>query len=51
MVEHGYTTHEDGSGFGLRIVEGIGNVHGGTLTVTEIDGGGAPFEIEGIEQN
>ncbi|QIB74682.1 response regulator [Halogeometricum borinquense] len=45
VFEQGHTTSEDGSGFGLSIVEGIVEAHGWTIGVTEGSDGGARFEI------
>jgi len=45
----GYTTAEDGAGFGLRIVEQIVDAHGWEIGVTEGTDGGARFEITGLE--
>jgi signal transduction histidine kinase len=49
VFEAGYSTNEDGTGFGLRIVEQSANAHGWEITVTESKGGGARFEITGAE--
>ena len=46
IFTHGYTTNDEGSGFGLAIVRNIVNAHGWTITVTESDDGGARFEIQ-----
>ena len=45
MFERGYTTAEDGTGYGLSIVSQIADAHGWEVAVTESDGGGARFEI------
>ena len=45
----GYSTNEDGTGFGLRIVEQIAEAHGWDITVTESEQGGARFEFTGVE--
>jgi signal transduction histidine kinase len=45
VFEHGYTNSEDGTGFGLSIVEQIATAHGWTIELTEGDDGGARFEI------
>lgn len=45
IFEYGYTTAEDGSGFGLTIVENVVDVHGWSIDVTDGGGGGARFEI------
>jgi PAS domain S-box-containing protein len=46
--ESGYTTNEDGTGFGLAIVKQIVEAHGWTITATESASGGARFEIAGV---
>ncbi|MDS0283018.1 histidine kinase N-terminal 7TM domain-containing protein [Haloarcula onubensis] len=49
LFEYGTTTHRDGSGFGLGIVHDIVTAHGWSISVTEGEGGGARFEITGVE--
>ena len=49
MLETGYTTADEGTGFGLAIVGQIGDAHGWSVRVTEADGGGARFEFVGVE--
>ncbi|WP_257299659.1 PAS domain-containing protein [Haloarchaeobius sp. FL176] len=46
VFEHGVTTNEQGTGFGLAIVEDIAEAHGWTVAATEGDEGGARFEFE-----
>jgi PAS domain S-box-containing protein len=46
VFEHGHTTSESGTGFGLSIVERIADAHGWDVTVGEGADGGARFEIE-----
>ncbi|WP_396612420.1 response regulator [Haloferax sp. S1W] len=48
VFEHGHTTSESGSGFGLSIVESIVEAHGWEITATapEPDLGGARFEFD-----
>lgn len=48
VFEHGYTTSDDGTGFGLSIVEEIVEAHGWSIRATESADGGARFEITGI---
>lgn len=48
VLESGYSTAEEGTGFGLAIVEQIAQAHGWTVTVTESPAGGAQFEIHGL---
>ncbi len=50
IFEAGYTTHDDGTGFGLSIVEQIATAHGWTIRATDGSAGGARFEITGVEQ-
>ena len=45
IFESGYTTKEDGTGFGLAIVTEIVEAHGWTVDVTGAEGGGARFEF------
>lgn len=49
VFDHGFTTTDDGSGFGLSLVQTIVGAHGWDIAVTESDTGGARFEITGIE--
>lgn len=51
IFEPGYSTVEDGTGFGLRIAAKIINAHDWQLTVTESKQGGARFEITGVESD
>lgn len=48
IFEHGYTTREDGTGYGLSTVRSIINAHGWDIAVTDSDDGGARFEISGV---
>jgi len=45
----GFTTGENGTGFGLAIVSEIAEGHDWTVTATESESGGARFEITGVE--
>ncbi|WP_254764387.1 histidine kinase N-terminal 7TM domain-containing protein [Natrinema marinum] len=49
IFEQGYTTNEDGTGFGLSIVEQIATAHNWTIDATESEDGGARFELAGVE--
>lgn len=49
IFDAGYSTADDGTGFGLRIVEQIVKAHGWNISVTESRWGGARFEITGID--
>ena len=46
VFEHGHTTSEEGTGFGLLIVATIAEAHGWTISTGESESGGAGFEIE-----
>ena len=46
--EVGYSTHDEGTGFGLRIVERVAAAHDWTVTLTESADGGARFEFRGV---
>jgi len=46
LFDHGYTTSQTGTGFGLSIVDEIARAHGWTVTAMTGDDGGARFEIE-----
>jgi signal transduction histidine kinase len=48
VFEAGYSTNEDGTGFGLDIVREIVEAHGGEVRVTESESSGARFEITGL---
>jgi PAS domain S-box-containing protein len=48
VFEFGYTTTDDGTGFGLAIVKEIVAAHGWSIDVIESAGGGARFEIGGV---
>jgi hypothetical protein len=49
VFERGYTTTEDGTGFGLAIARQIVEAHGEIITVDEGRNGSARFEIQGID--
>jgi PAS domain S-box-containing protein len=49
VFEVRHSTAEDGTGFGLSIVEEIVEAHGWTIDVTTGRDGGARFEITGLE--
>ena len=48
IFEAGYSTAEDGTGFGLRIVRQIVDDHGWKVQVTESDAGGTRVEVTGV---
>ncbi len=49
VFDAGYTTAGSGTGFGLSIVKQVAEAHGWAVSVTDADGGGARFEITGVE--
>ena len=49
VFDAGYSTRDDGTGFGLSIVKQIVEAHGWDIRVTESEAGGARFEITGVE--
>jgi len=49
VFEAGYSTSEDGTGFGLAIVRRIADVHGWDIAVTAGPDGGTRFEITGVD--
>ncbi|MFB6174079.1 MAG: PAS domain S-box protein, partial [Halobacteriales archaeon] len=49
VFEYGYSTADDGTGYGLAIVKELVEAHGWSVTATASDGGGARFEIAGID--
>jgi len=48
VFDSGYTTAEDGTGFGLSIVEQIADAQGWEAEVTESETGGARFELRDV---
>ncbi len=48
VFESGYSTNQDGTGFGLSIVRQIAAAHDWEVAVTESDDGGARFEVTGV---
>jgi PAS domain S-box-containing protein len=49
VFEAGYSTAEDGTGFGLSIVKQVAEAHGWDVRVTDGSEGGARVEITGVE--
>jgi signal transduction histidine kinase len=49
IFEPGWTTAADGTGFGLAIVSDVVDAHGWRIAATESEGGGARFEIGGVD--
>jgi PAS domain S-box-containing protein len=48
IFDHGYSSRDEGTGFGLSIVADIVDAHDWDISVTENDGGGARFNITGV---
>ena len=48
VIQPGYTTATDGTGYGLAIVSWIAEAHGWDVSVTDGTDGGARFEITGV---
>ena len=48
IFTEGFTTNDEGTGFGLAIVESVATAHGGEVRVTESRTGGARFEFSGF---
>jgi len=49
VFEAGYSTEDEGTGFGLRIVRDIVEAHGWEIDCTTGEAGGARFEITGVD--
>ncbi|SDJ23701.1 Signal transduction histidine kinase [Halovenus aranensis] len=49
VFETGYSTSDEGTGFGLGIVKQVVVAHGWEIAVTESADGGARFEVTGVE--
>lgn len=49
LFEIGYSTREDGTGFGLSIVKHVANEHDWEIRVTDGSKGGARFEVTNVE--
>jgi PAS domain S-box-containing protein len=45
VFEHGYSTREGGTGFGLHIVERVADAHGWSVAMAESESGGARIEL------
>jgi PAS domain S-box-containing protein len=48
VFERGYTSADDGTGFGLAIVENIAGAHDWTIDAVPPEGTGARFEVTGV---
>lgn len=51
VFDAGYSSSEDGTGFGLSIVKRIAEAHGWDIAVTDSETGGARFEITGVRSD
>jgi len=49
VLEQGYTTDQEGTGFGLAIVQKIAEAHGWSVRVEESESGGAKVVFAGVE--
>ena len=49
VFDHGFTTSDDGHGYGLSVVRTIVNAHGWDIVATDAQAGGARFEVTGID--
>jgi PAS domain S-box-containing protein len=49
VFDAGYSTSDDGTGFGLRVVEQVATSHGWTVDLTDGVDGGARFEFTGVD--
>jgi PAS domain S-box-containing protein len=49
VFDHGFTTRDDGTGYGLSVVRSIVGAHGWDVAVTDAEGGGARFEFTNVE--
>jgi signal transduction histidine kinase len=50
VLELGYSTDPEGTGFGLGIVGQVADAHDWTLAVTESASGGSRFEFTGVRE-
>ncbi len=51
VFDQGYTTQNEGTGFGLAIVESIATAHGWSVAVSESPEGGARFSFTGLDDD
>jgi PAS domain S-box-containing protein len=49
VLEAGYSTDQDGTGFGLSIVQQVADTHGWDVRITDAPGGGARIEITDVD--
>jgi len=50
VFERGYSTVEEGTGFGLSIVQSIASAHGWQIEAAESADGGARFDVTGVDR-
>jgi len=50
LFDAGYTTSDDGTGFGLSIVREIADAHGWNVVATQSPDGGARLEFSGVDR-
>jgi len=50
VLNHGFTTSEDGTGFGLTIVNDVASAHGWDLALADGEDGGLRVELTGVER-
>lgn len=50
VFDAGYSSHQEGTGFGLKVVKQIVDAHGWEISVTSGDAGGARFEITDVSR-
>jgi PAS domain S-box-containing protein len=50
VLDSGFTTSQDGTGFGLSIVKQIATAHDWELSITESEAGGARFEFHDVQR-
>ncbi|MFW5950170.1 MAG: sensor histidine kinase [archaeon] len=51
VLDYGYTTDHQGTGFGLSIVQGLVEAHDWTIHIMESAEGGARFEVTGVNSD
>jgi PAS domain S-box-containing protein len=49
VFDSGFTTTEDGTGFGLAVVNEVAQAHGWTVDVDESDDGGTRIDVTGVD--
>ncbi|WP_435126378.1 histidine kinase N-terminal 7TM domain-containing protein [Halobaculum sp. D14] len=49
VFDRGRTGDDGGTGLGLSIVNGVADAHGWVVSIADADGGGARFEVRGVD--